>query len=69
MKKVKMYKYIGKNGTITSPVLLEGIQHIDLVELRAAAGYVLTNGEIKRLSITIPADEVDGWYEIKGTIE
>jgi hypothetical protein len=30
----KMYKYIGRNGSITSPILLDDIKYISLVELR-----------------------------------
>ena len=33
MKKRKLYKYIGRNGDITSPILLEDIKHIALMEL------------------------------------
>lgn len=69
MKKIKLYKYIGNNGTITSPILLEGIQHIALIELRAAPGCLITNGEITRRNVTLPIDEAEAWYEIEGTTE
>lgn len=66
MKQRKMYKYIGRNGNITSPILLDDIKYIPLIELRPEAGYVLTNGDmIKTGSILIHIDELKNWTEIK----
>lgn len=66
MKKRKLYRYIGRNGEITSPVLLEDIKHIALMELHPEEGYVLTNGSITRkYSVIVHIDEVNEWYEIK----
>ena len=48
MKQKKIYRYVGKNGVITSPILLEDIKHIALLELIPEEGYVLTNGNIVR---------------------
>lgn len=71
MKKRKLYKYIGRNGEITSPILLEDAKHIDLMELRPEEGYVLTNGSVQRkYAIIVPVDEAEEWTEIKAdTIE
>ena len=41
MTQEKLYKYVGYNGTITSPVLLPGIANIPYVRLFAEPGYVL----------------------------
>ena len=69
MKIRKMYKYIGRNGSITSPILLEDIKHIPLVELRPQQGYVLTNGNIIRNnSIVIHMDELNDWREIPADV-
>lgn len=65
MTQKKMYKYIGRNGTITSPVLLEDIKHIALMELRPAEGYLLTNGTLIKKFVTVHVDEVSEWSEIK----
>jgi hypothetical protein len=66
MKQRKLYRYIGRNGSITSPVLLEDIKHIPLVELRPEEGYVLTNGvAVQENSIVIHVDELSEWSEIK----
>lgn len=66
MKQRKLYRYIGRNGSITSPVLLEDIKHIPLVELRPEEGCVLTNGiAVQENSIVIHVDEIADWSEIK----
>lgn len=64
MKKNKMYRYLGRNGTITSPVLLESIEPIPMLMLTAAEGKMLTDGDRVVKSITIFADELDEWSEI-----
>lgn len=71
MKKRKLYKYIGRNGEITSPVFLEDIKYIALMELQPEEGYVLTDGSITRkYSIVVHVDEVEEWSEVKAdTIE
>ena len=69
MKKRKLYKYIGRNGEITSPILLEDIKHIALMELQPEPGFVLTNGsEVRRYSIVVHVDEVEEWKEVKADI-
>lgn len=66
----KMYKYIGRNGSITSPILLDDIKYISLVELRPEQGFVLTNGNvIKDNSILIHIDELNEWSEIKADVK
>lgn len=64
MKKKKLYRYLGRNGIITSPVLLDNIEHIDMLYLMADNEKFLTNGEEKVKSITIFADELDNWTEV-----
>ena len=59
-----LYKYIGRNGSVTTPILLDGINHIKLVELRAEAGYVVTNGKKSYYAVTVEADKAEEWYEV-----
>lgn len=69
MRKRKMYKYIGRNGSITSPILLDGIQYIPLMELRPEPGYVLANGSIiKNNLVLVHIDEVNEWTEIRADV-
>jgi hypothetical protein len=69
MTKRKMYKYIGYNGTVTTPVLLDGINHLEMVELKASNGCYLTNGQRKVTSIVVLPEEVSNWTEVKGSID
>ena len=65
----KMYKYMGYNGSVTTPILLPNIDHLEMVELVADAGHYLTNGSVKRLTVTIVATDASKWIEVKGAIE
>jgi hypothetical protein len=65
MKKQVIYKYLGTNGTIESPVHLEDIYYVRSVRLVAETGKALTNGDRVVSSITVPEDEVDQWSEIE----
>lgn len=64
MTKQKVYRYLGRNGMITTPVLLEGVNPIIMYRLNADANMRLTNGIITVLSVDVFEDDVDNWYEI-----
>ena len=64
MKKVKLYKYLGTNGTITSKVFLEEIYSVKYYELTADQGKMLTNDSIHGYyTKIIPQSELEEWYE------
>ena len=65
MKKQILYQYLGTNGTILSPIHLEDIYYIRKINLFAEEGKTLTkDGKKFTLSIIVPEDEVDDWYEV-----
>ena len=64
MTKIKKYKYIGRNGTLTTSILLEGATKIDMFCLIADPGKIITDGESQFSSIFVYADDLDNWYEI-----
>lgn len=64
MVKTKMYRYLGRNGIITSPILLSSIEPIDMFTIRASEGKLLTNGEETVKSKLIFAEELEDWFEI-----
>lgn len=64
MKKIKLYRYIGRNGIITSSVLLDGINHYVYYKLIPKCDQLLTNGEEVLRDVLVPEDEIDNWYEI-----
>ena len=65
MTKVKLYVYLGTNGTIESPVYLEDIFYTTRYRLVADNNKVLTkDGKNFVGSTTVPEDEVDEWKEV-----
>jgi hypothetical protein len=65
MKKRKLYRYVGRNGSVTTSILLDDIKHYVYYHLTAKEGYVLTDGETKVFSIDVPEEEVELWEEIR----
>ena len=64
MKKTKLYKYIGYNGTITSPILLENIPSKEYYRIEASYKKLLTNEDKVVKSIIIEAEDLVNWKEI-----
>lgn len=64
MTKTKFYRYSGRNGILTTSILLDDIKHYDVYELKASSGKILTNGEIKVYSIIVEKEEINNWFEI-----
>ena len=60
MRKTLYYTYLGVNGTITSPVLLEGIYAVKKYQLIASDGKVLTKDDKNYVdSIMIPESDLE----------
>ena len=64
MVQTKLYRYLGRNGIITSPILLEKVEPIAMLVLKASPGKLLTNGEVKVKEKMIFAEELKDWSEI-----
>lgn len=65
MTKYELYRYLGVNGVIESPIYIEGVYCIKLCKLVASSGHLLTNG-IKRVqTITVPMAEAEEWQEVE----
>lgn len=64
MKKVLIYKYLGTNGVIESPVHLEDIYYVRMYRLTADDDKNLTNGEVQYRQVLVPEEELEEWYEI-----
>lgn len=65
MKKIKLYRYVGRNGFVMTPVLLDDIKHYVYYHLSADEKKVLTNGEKKVYATDVPEEELNQWREIK----
>jgi hypothetical protein len=64
MVQEKFFRYLGRNGTITSPVKLENIEPIPMIRLKAEHGKVLVNGSQKVYAVLVFEDEINDWKEI-----
>lgn len=59
-----IYKYLGTNGVIESPVHLEDIYYVRLLHLTADKDKWLVNGDKRVKSVRIPEDELKNWHEV-----
>lgn len=64
MTQSKLYKYLGRNGNVVTPILLEKIDPIPMMKVVAEAGKLLTNGKETAKIKTLFLDELEEWYEI-----
>ena len=65
MTKTILYKYLGTNGTILSPVHLEDIYYVRHYKLQADNGKHLTKDGVNLLiSVVIPEEELEEWKEV-----
>lgn len=69
MKIIKKYRYIGLNGIVTTNIILKNEERIDVLELIADPGFILTNGNSKLYYVTILPEEQSNWVEIPDEIE
>lgn len=70
MKKTIMYRYLGTNGVIDSPIHLEGIYSVRSICLTADEGHVLTKDNKDFFKAVRVADEEEAalWKEVKGKL-
>lgn len=65
MLKTTYYTYLGTNGTLTTPIHLEGIYSVVKVELRAELNKKLTKDGVNfTYRVVVPESQVDMWYEV-----
>lgn len=65
MIKKNLYRYVGRNGIITSLVHLEDAHFYPMFRLMANEGKVLTDGSTYVKSIDIFAEDLDKWTEVE----
>lgn len=61
----KMYRYLGRNGILTTRILIDGVNYIPMVELIAEKGKILSNGKTTVYSVIVEENEVGLWREIE----
>ena len=66
MKKILLYKYLGTNGTLITPIHLPNVYCVKEYDLIADENKQLTkDGKNFFMSIKVPYDDVDKWYEVE----
>lgn len=65
MKQSSVYRYLGSNGVITTPIKLDGIYSVQLARLDADDGKILVNllDRRERESVICSLEEVKNWTE------
>lgn len=69
MKQGKVYRYLGRNGMVTTPILIEGANAIIMYRLIADNNMLLSNGIRQAYTIDVFEDEVNNWFEIPRPVE
>lgn len=65
MVQEKLYEYLGTNGTLCTPICLEGIYKIEKIRLIAEEGKLLTKDyKTYKKTVTVPKAEVEQWHEV-----
>lgn len=65
MKQSSVYRYLGSNGVITTPIKLDGIYSVQLARLDADDDKILVNllDHRERESVICSLEEVKNWTE------
>ena len=66
MTKTILYRYLGTNGVIESPIHLEDIYYTRVNVLVADKGKTLTDGIVQKNIVRCGDDELGNWREIDG---
>ena len=66
MTKQVLYRYLGTNGTLLTPIHLEGAYGVKLIKIIADSDKMLTcdGGETLLNSVLVPEEEVSNWVEV-----
>ena len=65
MTKTVLYRYLGTNGVIESPIHLEDIYFTRVNILTADKGKILTDGFEQKESVRCADEELANWKEIE----
>lgn len=64
MTKINRYRYLGKNGILTTSILLQDSTPILMYRLIADEGKALTNGDKYVRMVEIFVEDLDQWTEV-----
>lgn len=61
----KLYTYLGTNGTVTTPIHLEGVPAMVQIRVKPEIGKKLTDGKtVVTDAVVVSESEVANWKEI-----
>ena len=61
----KLYTYLGTNGTVTTPIHLEGVPAMVKIRIKPEIGKKLTDGKtVATDAVVVSESEVANWKEI-----
>lgn len=64
----KIYKYVGYNGSFITNILLDVPNKMEMIEIQADAGKILTNGKITGYRVITREEEIELWQEVDAPI-
>lgn len=64
----KIYKYIGYNGSFTTNILLDTPNRMEMIEVLADEGKMLTNGKITGYRIITREEDLGLWQEVDAPV-
>ncbi len=64
MKKNVIYRYLGANGVVDTPIRIEGAYSVKMYELIAEGRHTLSNGDVQINRVVIPQEDLELWHEI-----
>ena len=65
MTRTVMYRYMGTNGIIESPVHLEDVYYVRFIRLIADDKKMLTNGKDRKKVVNTTEEEENLWREVE----
>lgn len=69
MTRQVLYRYLGTNGVLETPIHLEDVYYVRRIALTAAPGKILTNGVVRQTYVNCSEDEEVLWSEVEDDLE
>jgi len=64
MTKRLMYRYLGANGVLDTPIRIPEAHCVRMMELVADSRHILVNDKRKEYRVLVPEDEAHLWKEV-----
>lgn len=64
MTKRLLYRYLGTNGVLDTPIRIPDAHYVVMCELVADSRHILVRDDRKEYRVIVPEDEVSEWSEV-----